>query len=98
MIFGKDVAIIKGKTTRKKPKPVIQDTIKVPKALKLAQKDVTLCIDTFFINMMLFLHTISNKIHYRTSQWVPDWEAKTYRQYLEVVFKVYWKAGLVCLC
>jgi hypothetical protein len=24
---------------------------------------------------------------------VPDREAKTYRQYLEVMFKVYWKAG-----
>jgi hypothetical protein len=24
---------------------------------------------------------------------VPDQEAKTYRQYLEVVFKVYWKDG-----
>jgi hypothetical protein len=87
MIFGRDVAIIKGKTTRKK------DTIEVPKALKLAQKDVTLCINTFFVNKMLFLHTISDKIHYRTSQWVPDRETKTYRQYLEVVFKVYWKAG-----
>jgi hypothetical protein len=53
MIFGKDVAIIKGRTTRKKTKPVIQDTIEVPKALKLAQKDVTLCIDTFFVNKML---------------------------------------------
>jgi hypothetical protein len=93
MLFSKDVAIIKGKTTRKKPKPVIQDIIEVPKALKLAQKDVTLCIDTFFVNKMSFLHTISNKIHYPTLQWVPDWETKTYRQYLEVVFKVYWKAG-----
>jgi hypothetical protein len=93
MIFGKDLAIIKGKTTRKKPKPVIQDTIEVPKALKLAQKDVSLCIDTFFVNKMLFLHTISNKIHYRTSQGLPDWETKTYIHYLEVVFKVYWKAS-----
>jgi hypothetical protein len=92
-IFGHDIAILKGKTIRKKPKPVIHDTIAVPKALKLAQEEVTLCIDTFFVNRMTFLHTISDRIHYRTSQWVPDRESSTYRTYLEVVFKVYWKAG-----
>jgi hypothetical protein len=61
---------------------VIHDTIAVPKALKSAQEDITLCINTFFV-----------KFHYRTSQWVPDHESSTYRTYLEVVFKVYWKAG-----
>jgi hypothetical protein len=81
-IFGRDIAILKGKTTRKKPKPVIHDTIPVPKALKSAQEEVTLCIDTFFVNRMPFLHTISDKIHYRTSQWVPDRESSTYRTYL----------------
>jgi hypothetical protein len=40
-IFGRDIAILKGKSTRKKPKPVTHDTIAVPKALKLAQEDVT---------------------------------------------------------
>jgi hypothetical protein len=68
-IFGRDIAILKGKTTRKKPKPVIHDTIAVPKALKSAQEEVTLSIDTFFVNRLPFLHTISDKIHYRTSQW-----------------------------
>jgi hypothetical protein len=92
-IFGRDMAILKGKSTRKKPKPVIHDTIAVPKALKSAQEDITLCIGTFFVNRMPFLHTISDKIHYRTSQWVPDCESSTYRTYLKDVFKVYWKAG-----
>jgi hypothetical protein len=76
-IFGKDVAVLKGKTTSTKPKPVIHDTIAISKALKMAQKEVTLCVDTFFVNKMPFLHTISDRIHYRTSQWVPDREAST---------------------
>jgi hypothetical protein len=94
-IFGKDVAILKGTTTRTKPKPkpVIHDIIAVPKALKMAQKNVTLCIGTFFVSKMLFLHTISDKIHYCTSQWIPDQEAETYKTYLEEVFKVYVNAG-----
>jgi hypothetical protein len=42
---------------------------------------------------MAFLHTISDKFHYRTSQWITDRESGTYCRYLEVVFKVYQKAG-----
>jgi hypothetical protein len=61
--------------------------------LKEAQKDVTICIDTFFVNKMPFLHTILERIHYRTSQWIPDRETSTYQEYLAVVFKLYIKAG-----
>jgi hypothetical protein len=99
MIFGKDVAIVKGKTTRKKPKLVIHNTIEVPKALKLAQKDVTLCIDTFFVNKMPFLHTISDKIHSWTLQWVTrkprciDSILKWFQGLLEG-----WFQNKVCLC
>jgi hypothetical protein len=92
-IFGKDIAVLKGKATRTAPKQVIHDTIEIPKALREAQHKVTLCIDTFFVNKMPFLHTISQNIHYRTSQWIPNRENQTYRKYLEVVFKVYNKAG-----
>jgi hypothetical protein len=48
-IFGRDIAITKVKSTSKKPKPVIHDTMAVPKALKSAQEYLTLCIDTFFV-------------------------------------------------
>jgi hypothetical protein len=92
-IFGKDIAILMGKTTRKKPILVVHDTIAVPKALKEDQKDVTICINTFFVNKMPFLHTISERIHYRTSQWIPDRETSLYQEYLVVVFKLYIKAG-----
>jgi hypothetical protein len=53
-IFGKDIVILKGKTTRKRPILVVHDTMAVPKALKETQKDVTICIDTFFVNKMSF--------------------------------------------
>jgi hypothetical protein len=46
-IFGKDVAVLKGKSGRSKPKQVIHDTIEMPRALKKAQSQVTLCINTF---------------------------------------------------
>jgi hypothetical protein len=83
-VFRKDAAILKWKTTRTTVKPVLQDTLAVPKALKEAQRNVILCVHTFFVKMP-FLHTISNRIHYSKSQWNPDREVKTYSQYLEVV-------------
>ena len=92
-IFGKDVAILKGKTTRRKPTPVVRDTIKIPNKLKMAQYEVTLAIDTFFVNKMSFFHTISEAIVYRTTQWVPNRDVETYQQYLEIVLTIYRKAG-----
>jgi hypothetical protein len=85
-IFGKDVAVIKGTTTQSAPKPVLQDTVVVPRALKEAQR-------CHFLHQHVLceqdglLHTISDKIHCRSSQWIPDQESETYHQYLEVVSK-----------
>jgi hypothetical protein len=92
-IFGKDIAIIKGKTMCKKPAIVLHDTISIPPELKMAQRDVTLAIDSFYVNKMVFFHTISEAIHYRTTQWIPDRETDTYKHALTVVLKMYKSAG-----
>lgn len=92
-IFGKDIAVLKGKTSRKTPGVVIQDIVTIPPELKLAQKEVTLCIDTFYVNKMPFFHTISEKINYRTTQWVPQREVEQYQKALEVILKIYVQAG-----
>jgi hypothetical protein len=42
---------------------------------------------------MAFFHTISEKIAYRTSQWIPDRELSSYQQALAIVLKVYRRAG-----
>lgn len=92
-IFGKDIAVLKGKITRQKPTPVIRDTVEIPIELKIKQYNVTLAIDTFFINKMPFFHTISENIVYRTTQWIPTRKIETYQECLETVFKLYRKAG-----
>ncbi|MGL5934310.1 MAG: hypothetical protein ACRCZI_01655, partial [Cetobacterium sp.] len=99
-IFGKDIAIIKGKTTRQKPTPVIRDTIEIPIELKTKQYKVTLAIDTFYVNSMPFFHTISENIVYRTTQWVPSRKIESYQECLHTVFKIYRKAGfkIVMIC
>ena len=50
-IWGKSLASLKGKTTRKKPQPVAaRDFIKVPRELMSLHKDVYLTADLFFVN------------------------------------------------
>jgi hypothetical protein len=83
-IFGKDIAILKGRTSRKTPGVMIHDPMLIPPKLKLAQKELTLCIDTFNVNKMPFFHTISEKINYQTTQWVPQREMEQYQKALEL--------------
>jgi hypothetical protein len=68
MIFGSNIGRIKGKTTRSKPNPVISDYIEIPSELIDKQQNVTLCIDTMFVNGVAFLTTILRNIMYRTAE------------------------------
>ena len=57
--FGPDIGTLKGKTTRLKPLPVMNDYIEIPKELIRAQRKVTLCMDGMKVNGQSFLTTIS---------------------------------------
>ena len=92
-IYGKDIGAIKGKTVRKKPTPVVRDYIQIPKEIIQKHQDITLCIDTMYINEMPFLATISKNIKYRTIQWLPTRTARDYRSALDAIFRQYNKAG-----
>jgi hypothetical protein len=53
-IWGKNIAALKGKTTRSKTHPVARDYVKVPKELLKLHKDVFMTTDIFFVNKILF--------------------------------------------
>ena len=74
-IFGKDIATLKGKSTKQRPTPVVNDIVEIPKELVAAQHDVDLCIDTLFVNEMPFLTSISKNIKYRTCDYVKSRKA-----------------------
>jgi hypothetical protein len=53
-IWGKNIAALKGKTTRSKTHPVARDYVKVPKELLKLYKEVFLTTDIFFVNNIPF--------------------------------------------
>jgi hypothetical protein len=61
-IWGKNIAALKGKTTRSKPNPVARDSVKVPVALLKRHKEVFLTVNIFFVNKIPFFLTLSRKI------------------------------------
>ena len=88
-IFGPDVGTIKGKTTRRKPLPVVQDYIEIPKELLPAQEDVTVALDGMNVNSFSFLTTISRNIFYRTAHYLPSRHAPIYKSVINSVIVVY---------
>ena len=61
-IWGKDVAALKGKTTRGKPNVVARDFVKIPLELMKLHHEVYLTADIFFVNKIPFFLTLSRKI------------------------------------
>jgi hypothetical protein len=61
-IWGKNIAALKGKTTRSKTHPVARYYVKVPKELLKLHKEVFLATDIFFVNKIPFFLTLSRKI------------------------------------
>ena len=71
-IFGPDLGILKGKTTRRKPLPMATDVIAIPDELHAKRQDLTLCMDIMFVNEMPHFTTIANALCYRTAAFIPS--------------------------
>jgi hypothetical protein len=92
-IFGLDVGTVKGKTTRPKPLPIIDEHIEIPEELISVKEDITLAIDGITIKSLKFLSTISRNIYYRTVHYMPTAEAKNYQTNIMDVCSVYHRGG-----
>ena len=92
-IFGPDVGTLKGKTTRRKPLPVVTDYVEIPLELIKAQEDVTLAIDGMTVNSLKFLTTIARHLYYRTTHYLPGNTATVYDHAIGSLVNTYYQGG-----
>jgi hypothetical protein len=69
---GKDGGLLKGKTTRHKPLPVVENIVPVPKHILTLHKDVFLTVDLFYVNKIVFLPMHSRGICLTTMKWLDN--------------------------
>ena len=89
-IYGPEVAVLKGKSTRTKPAPALPTTIiPLPKNIKEFHSHITLYIDFFFVNRIPFFHSISGKYQFRTVEAVHNRTKNTMLECYNKIKKVY---------
>jgi hypothetical protein len=86
-IFGQDIYAMKGKTTRSKPKIVINDYVEVPQELLDAHEKVIICMDIMFIDEVAFVVTVSKYIKYITIQCIENRKSETIMKALHRVLE-----------
>ena len=96
-VYGPDVATLKGKMTRATAASSAPTLVAVPLPLPVLEhhRNVTLCVDFFFVQGVGFLHTISRNIGFRTVAPVADRTRKTILLELQAVIKLYTARGFV---
>ncbi len=68
-VYGPNVPALKGKTTRRTPGHVASNQIvSLDPRILTAHKNVTLCVDIFFVDQMVFLLTVSRNIRFYSIQ------------------------------
>ena len=92
-IFGDDVSTLKGKSTRRKAKPVKDDWIEVPKEIMKKHHRLTLCIDVMYVNKISMLTTIDQTIKYRGLVPMKNTTADELYASLDMVVRKYNDAG-----
>jgi hypothetical protein len=85
-IWGKNIAALKGKTTRRKTIPVVRDNVKVPLELMKLHKEVFLTTDILFVNKNPFFLTLSRKITFTAVNHLAD---RTVPQKFKVFKEIY---------
>ena len=85
-IYSPDIVCQKGKTIQKKVKSIVRDQIEIPRELIVKHENITLFMDTLYINELLFLATILKHLYYYTIEWVKNQTSDSYRSVLDNVF------------
>jgi hypothetical protein len=99
LIYGPDIASIKGKLTRVAAAAHVPTFVAspIPAPILEHHRNVTLCVDFFFVQGIGFFHTISRGIGFRTVTLIKDRSKATILCELSAVINLYTVRGLnVC--
>ena len=94
-IYGPDVATLKGKTVRTKPKPVVRDYVEIPRQLIQAHKGIILFADIMWIDGVPLLITLSKHVKFITIRYIHDRTKETLMEALDATFIKYNQADFV---
>ena len=86
-IFGPDMSSLKGKSTRRKPKPVRKDLVEIPIEITEKHHDIELCMDTMFVNECGMLTAIDRSIRFRSVVPIDTKTQSEYYKALDVIFR-----------
>ena len=97
VIYGPDIAVLKCKMTRSNaaPRAPTYEAVPIPAPIMRFHRNVTLCVDFFFVQGLCFLHTISRGIGYRTVVSTADCNYKTILKGVLAAIKPYKDRNLV---
>jgi hypothetical protein len=94
-LHGKDVGLLKWKTTRNKPLPVINNIVPAPKDILNSHKDVFITVDLFYVHKIVFLVTYSRRICLTTVKWLDTRKITGVFTALCEDFNVYRRRGFI---
>ena len=94
-IYGPAISTLKGKSTRRTPKPVVVDEIEIPPELLSKHRQIELCMDTMFINSQPFLTAIDKTIRFRSLIPITSRKGPEYVRALRTLVQHYNKGGFM---
>ena len=93
LVYGDDVAALKGKATRQKPRPIEIDWAAIPKSIVAHHSELHLAIDLMFVNMEVFLTGIDGSIRDRHCGHIENRSGKHILSGLDKVLRSYNAGG-----
>ena len=92
-IFGPDLGSLKGKTVRRKPRPVKVHMTNIPATIMARYRRVTLAADVMYVNKLPFFISIARDIKFSTAQKLDSQKAPMLLDAVKKIQQVYLRRG-----
>jgi hypothetical protein len=93
LIFGPDLAGVRGRTVRRPPEPVRIEYVQTPRMILDWHRIVTLAVDGMFMNGVSFLVSMSRGLNLITAKHTPSQTAKNLAAGISRIMELYAKGG-----